>query len=106
MQPLDASVCLEGRCPSTADFEPLACRLLEPCAKGEAHKATTIRKQLRLELGRWQAEAVLSLYTEVCLRSKGVCSRYFVDSAGMTLRLRPRWPPSPATPGSDAAPTL
>lgn len=88
MQPLDASVCFEGRCPAAADFEPLACRLLEPCAKDEASKATTVRKRLKLELGRWQAEAVLSLYTEVCLRNKGACSRYFVDEAGVTQRLR------------------
>lgn len=106
MQTLDAEMQLEEQCPAAADFEPLARLLLEPCAKHEAQKATTIRKQLKMKLGRWQAEAVLSFCSEVCLRSEGVCSRYFVDSAGMTLRLRPSWPPSPATPGSDAPPTL
>jgi len=106
MQTLDAEMQLEEQCPAAADFEPLAHLLLEPCAKHEAQKATAIRKQLKTKLGRWQAEAVLSLYSEVCLRSGGKCSRYFVDSAGVPLRLRPSWPPSPATLGIDAPPSL
>ena len=106
MQTLDAEMQFDVQCPAAADFEPLARLLLEPCAKHEAQKATTIRKQLKSKLGRWRAEAVLSLCSELCLRSEGVCSRYFVDNAGVTLRLRPSWPPSSATPGSDAARTL
>ena len=74
--------------PTNAAFEPLARRLLEPCVKDAADKATTIRKRLKADLGRWRAEAVLSLCNEVCLRHKGVCSRYFTDKAGETLRLR------------------
>ena len=74
--------------PTNAAFEPLACRLLEPCLKDAAHKATTIRKRLKADLGRWRAEAVLSCCNEVCLRHKGVRSRYFTDKNGATLRLR------------------
>lgn len=79
---------LDAAPPTSAAFEPLARELLEPCVKDMADKATTIRRRLKADLGRWQTEAVLSLYNEVCLRHKGVCSRYFTDEAGTTLRLR------------------
>jgi hypothetical protein len=69
-------------------FEPLACQLLEPCNKDVADKASEIRKHLKAHLGRWQAGAVLSLYKEVCLRHKGVCSRYLKNHDGKTLKLR------------------
>ena len=74
--------------PCAADFEPLARRLLVCCPKEEADKATTIRRRLKADLGRWQAEAVLSLFREAAPKHKGVCSRYFTDAAGNTLRLR------------------
>ena len=77
-----------GQLFTNAVFEPLACSFLEPCVKDAADKATTIRRRLKADLGRWQAEAVLSLYNEVCLRHKGVCGRYFTDASGATLRLR------------------
>ena len=76
------------RIPLNVDFEPLAHQLLEPCPKDMADKATTIRRRLKADLGRWQADAVLSLYIEVCLRHRGLCSRYFVDNAGVTMRLQ------------------
>ena len=104
MQRLSAETQFEERCPAAADFEPLARLMLEPCARHEAQKATTIRKQLKSMLGRWRADAVLSLCSEVRLRNEGACSCYFVDNAGATLRLRPNWPPSPATLGRDAPP--
>jgi hypothetical protein len=71
-----------------SQFEALACALLEPCAKEEADFATVVRTRLKAYFGRWQAEAALSRYTEVCLRHQGKCSRYFVDDTGATLRLR------------------
>ena len=74
--------------PTSAAFEPLARALLKPCVKDAADKATRIRRRLKADLGRWQADAVLSLYNEVSLRHKGVCSRYFTDETGATLRLQ------------------
>ena len=74
--------------PTNAAFEPLAGALLEPCVKDAADKTTTIRRRLKAELGRWQTDAVLSLYSEVCLRREGVCSRFFTDQSGATVRLR------------------
>lgn len=73
---------------TSAAFEPLARQLLEPCSKEAADKATMIRRRLKSELGRWQANAVLSLYREVCLRHQGECNRYFTDAAGVTQKLR------------------
>jgi hypothetical protein len=61
--------------------------LLEPCARQEADKATTIRRTLKRLLGRWQAEAVLSTHKESCLRIGGGCGRYIVNGQGETLRL-------------------
>ena len=87
MQALGAepSTCMQ--LPTNAALEHLASKLLEPCPKEDADKATVIRRQLKADLGRWQAEAVLSCYVEACLRHQGKCSRYFVDEAGATLRL-------------------
>jgi hypothetical protein len=76
------------RLPGRATFEPLARQLLEPCPRNVADSATVIRKRLKTDLGRWQAEAVLSCYNEACLRHQSHCGRYFVDHAGRTLRLR------------------
>ena len=76
--------------PTNAAFEALAHQLLEPCPKEAADKATTIRRQLKADLGRWQADAVLSLFKEVCLRHQGVCSRYFTNAARVTVKLRRR----------------
>jgi hypothetical protein len=87
-QTLGVALTTGTRLPTNADFEPLARQLLAPCAKDMADKATIIRRRLKADLGRWQAEAVLSLYNEVCLRHKGLCSRYFTDKAGATLKLQ------------------
>ena len=73
---------------TNAGFEPLAHQLLEPCTKDVANTATLIRKHLKSQLGRWQADALLSLYNNVRLRHKGVRSRYFTDKDGRTLKLR------------------
>ena len=88
MQSVERTPYVGTQLPTSAAFEPLACVLLEPCVKDSADKATKIRRRLKADLGRWQAEAVLSLYNEVCLRHKGVCSRYFTNKNGTTLRLR------------------
>ena len=88
MQNWDVPSMTAARTPCTADFEPLARRVLECCPKEDADKATTIRRRLKADLGRWQAEAVLSLFREAPLKHKGVCSRYFTDGAGKTIRLR------------------
>ena len=74
--------------PSSDAYEELARYLLEPCLRDDADQATAIRKQLKVALGKWQAEAVLGCYKEACLRHKGICKRYFVDAAGATQRLR------------------
>jgi len=74
--------------PSNAAFEPLARQLLEPCPRHDAERATAIRRRLKQDLGRWRTEAVLSFYTEACLRHQGKCSRYIVDAMGATVRLR------------------
>ena len=71
-----------------SQFEALAQLWLEPCPKEVADYATIVRRRLKADLGRWQAEAVLSSYGEACLRHQGKCSRYFVDNTGSTLRLR------------------
>ena len=61
--------------------------LLEPCAREEADKATTIRRTLKELLGRWQADSILSAYKEVCLRINGNPGRYIVSTRGELLRL-------------------
>ena len=88
MQTLDMPPQICAQMPTNALFEPLARSLLEPCARDAADKATTIHRRLKADLGRLQADAVLSLCNEVCLRHKGACSRYFTDKSGATLRLR------------------
>ena len=88
MQPWEAEPVTDTQVPSNAAFEPLAHQLLEPCHRDDAESATAIRRRLKQDLGRWRAEAVLSFCREACLRHQGKCSRYFVDAAGATLRLR------------------
>ena len=88
MQPVYAEPADDLQLPGRAAFEPLASHLLEPCPRHAADHATVIRKHLKAGIGRWQAEAVLSCYSEACLRHKGKCSRYIVDATGATLRLR------------------
>jgi hypothetical protein len=73
---------------ATVDPEPL--EVLQPCPRGEAPKATAIRRALREYMGRWQAGALLSLYREaVLLMPSGCYQRCFVDSAGVTQRVTP-----------------
>ena len=81
------------RLPTSTDLVKVAQELLEPCKKEEAQKATVVRRWLKAAMGRWQADAVLSCYSEVCLRSNGVCSRYFVDGGRRPLKLRDRSKP-------------
>lgn len=88
MQPGDMQPALRVQVLDNAAFEPIGRTLLEPCPRNAADQATVIRRRLKQDLGRWQAEAVLSCYTEVCLRHHGKCSRYFVDNNNATLRLR------------------
>ena len=88
MQPWEVEPAMGMPAPSNAIFEPLARQLLEPCPRQDAESATAIRRRLKQDLGRWRAEAVLSFCKEACLRHQGKCSRYFVDAAGATLRLR------------------
>ena len=74
--------------PGHALFEHLGVHFLEACPRKAADKVTTIRKHLKADIGRWQAEAVMSCYTEACLRQQGKCGRYLLDATGATLRLR------------------
>jgi hypothetical protein len=69
-------------------IDPAWHNLLIPCPRGEADLAATIRRALKALLGRWQADWVLSSYTERILRSAGSqCGRYFVNAQGETVRL-------------------
>ena len=88
MQPGDVQPAVSTRVLDSAVFEPLAHSLLEPCPRDFADQATVIRKRLKEDFGRWQAEAVLSCYTEACLRHQGKRRRYFVNNEKATLRLR------------------
>ncbi len=74
--------------PGDSLFEELGLHFLETCPREDADRVATIRKHLKAELGRWQADAVMSCYTEACLRHQGKCGRYLVDDARGTLRLR------------------
>ena len=74
--------------PTRSDLAALALELVEPCLIDEADRATVVRKRLKAEMGRWQADAVLSCFSEVCLKNKGVCGRYFVDGSRRPLKLK------------------
>ena len=70
-----------------AAIEPAWLELLQTCPREAADRATIIRRALKQRIGRWQAGALLGCYREVALRVGGVCQRFFVDSAGETMRL-------------------
>ena len=84
--PLDAL-----QLPSRALLELLGMEFLEACPRDAADTATTIRKHLKAEIGRWQADAVMSCHREACLRQNGKCSRFLMEIAGTTLRLGGRY---------------
>ena len=71
---------------TSQSIDPSWHALLEPCAREDADKATVIRRTLKGVLGRWQTEAVISVYKESILRI-GPCGRYFTNDKGETLRL-------------------
>ena len=46
--------------PSRALLEHVGMEFLETCPREAADTVTTIRKHLKAEIGRWQADAVMS----------------------------------------------
>ena len=70
-----------------ANVDPTWHSLLAPCQRDEADTATAIRKSLKRQLGRWQADSVLSQYNERILRIGGNCGRYILNAEGATMRL-------------------
>ena len=71
-----------------AAINPARPELLQTCPREAADRATVIRRALKQRIGRWQAGALLSCYREAVLRvAGGGCHRFFVDSAGKTMRL-------------------
>ena len=70
-----------------ANIDPTWHSLLTPCQRDEADTATAIRKTLKRQLGRWQADSVLSQYSERILRIGGNCGRYILNAEGATMRL-------------------
>lgn len=71
----------------SAAINPAWHDLLTACPRDEADTATTIRRTLKRLLGRWQADSVLSAYSERILRIGGVCGRYILNAEGATLKL-------------------
>jgi hypothetical protein len=71
----------------SAAINPAWHDLLTACPRDEADTATAIRRTLKRLLGRWQADSVLSAYSERILRIGGVCGRYILNAEGATLRL-------------------
>ncbi len=72
--------------PMVPQIDPSWFKLLEPCAREDAEKATVIRRALKQKIGRWRTDMVLCSYKETCLRI-GPCGRYFVDKEGRPMRL-------------------
>ena len=70
-----------------ANVDPSWHLLLAPCQRDEADTATAIRKTLKRQLGRWQADSVLSQYNERILRIGGNSGRYILNAEGATMRL-------------------
>lgn len=69
-------------------FNPAWHKLLVPCPREEAPRATVIRRALRERLGAWQAAALLNHYKETPLRCTGQgCQRFIVSRDGEVMRL-------------------
>jgi len=73
---------------SEGEFNPAWHKLLAPCSREEAQRATVIRRALREKIGLWQAAALLNHYREVPLRCAGQsCQRFLVSCNGEVMRL-------------------
>jgi hypothetical protein len=71
-----------------APSQQAECAKLVTCAKEEADVATTLKRNMQQKLGVDVAAAMLGQYQQKVLRDpQGKCQRYFVDAAGLTVRL-------------------
>ena len=62
--------------------------LLVPCAKSDAGTARSITEALQIRLGKDAAAAFLKQYKQAAMRDgEGKNTRYWVDAAGVTLKL-------------------
>ena len=74
---------------SSRDFDALPRKLPKACPRAEAPVASVIKKALKQKLGPEKTKQALAGYRELALRSGGVCKRFLVDDAGITMQLEP-----------------